>query len=84
MAFHSYASRRVSEMLTTTGCLFEDLVAGCPDLSRGQIFREIVKLSRTGKVLLMLQGNGIMISVLPEKLSCSEVAAQLTSGSVTS
>lgn len=38
------------------GCLLEDLVRECPDLTWNQIFLELDRLSRRGEVRLMRRG----------------------------
>ena len=40
----------------SNGCLLEDLIRQCPDLTWNQIFLELDRLSRTGEVRLRLRG----------------------------
>lgn len=42
----------------TPECLLEELVSNCEDLTWNQVFLEIDRLSRTGQVLLTLNGPG--------------------------
>lgn len=42
-----------------TGCLFEQLVTVCPGLSWNQIFSEVDRLSREGRVQLSQEKPGI-------------------------
>jgi hypothetical protein len=41
----------------SNGCLLEDLVRECPDLTWNQIFLELDRLSRTGEVRLRRRGT---------------------------
>jgi hypothetical protein len=40
------------------GCLLEDLIRQCTDLTWNQVFFELDRLSRTGEVRLSLSGAG--------------------------
>lgn len=40
------------------GCLLEELVRVCPDLTWNQVFCEVDRLSRTGQVKLTMAGAG--------------------------
>jgi len=40
------------------GCLLEDIVRECPDLTWNQVFLELDRLSRTGEIRLRLRGAG--------------------------
>lgn len=40
------------------GCLLEDMVRGCPDLSWNQVFLEVDRLSRIGQVRLNRKVTG--------------------------
>lgn len=54
-------SRRITHVLARSGsdgCLLEDLVHGCPDLTWNQIFLELDQLSRNGEVQLRRRGAG--------------------------
>lgn len=43
----------------TPGCLLEELVLNCPDLTWNQIFLEVDRLSRSGQLWLTLEGRGV-------------------------
>jgi len=43
------------------GCLLEEVVMACPDLSWNQVFLEVDRLSREGFVCLMPKGRGLYV-----------------------
>lgn len=48
------------------GCLLEDLVLDCPDLTWNQVFMEVDRLSRTGQLRLQQERPG-QYSVRPAR-----------------
>lgn len=51
-------NRVLEEVVKTPGCLLEDVIRACPDLSWNQILLEVDRLSRTGMIALKLEGVG--------------------------
>lgn len=47
------------------GCLLEEVVLGCPELSWNQVFSEVDRLSRDGRIELSLQGPGLYTLRMP-------------------
>ncbi len=47
------------------GCLLEELVSACPDLTSNQVFFEVDRLSRVGQVQLTQAGAGKYCLRLP-------------------
>lgn len=45
-------------ILHEPGCDMDDLLSQCPDLSWNQVFHEVDRLSRAGKVVLKQTGRG--------------------------
>lgn len=43
----------------TPGCTLDDVILGCPGLTWNEVFAEIDRLSRTGRIRLHLAGRGI-------------------------
>ncbi|HXV68561.1 MAG TPA: hypothetical protein VD738_06515 [Nitrospira sp.] len=65
---------RILDVLThSDGCLLEDLVCECPDLTWNQIFLELDRLSRTGDVRLRLRGAGQYVVTLGGENSRSPI-----------
>lgn len=50
-------------------CLLDELVRACPDLTWNQVFTEIDRMSRDGKVLLAQKSPGVYIVSLPVRMS---------------
>jgi len=61
MARKATAAELIMEALAVqgTGCLFEQLIAACPGLSWNQIFSEVDRLCREGRVQLSQEKPGI-------------------------
>lgn len=51
-------NRVLEEVVKTPGCLLEDVIRACPDLSWNQVLLEVDRLSRTGRIALKLEGAG--------------------------
>ena len=51
-------NRVLEEVVKTPGCLLEDVIRACPDLSWNQILLEVDRLSRTGRIALKLEEAG--------------------------
>jgi len=50
---------QIMEVLArSNGCLLEEIVHECSDLTWNQVFLELDRLSRTGEVRLRLRGRG--------------------------
>jgi len=49
------------------GCLMEEVILACPELTWNQIFLEVDRLSRSGRVHVTLEGTGVY-RVRPAKL----------------
>ncbi|MGQ0666644.1 MAG: hypothetical protein ACT4O4_06385 [Nitrospiraceae bacterium] len=58
------ATQIMDVLAHSDGCLLEDLVRECPDLTWNQIFLELDRLSRTGDVGLRLRGAGQYVVTL--------------------
>ncbi len=53
------------------GCSLDDLLVACPTLTWNQIFLEVDRLSRAGRLRLMLSGrNRYMLAIATEAESC--------------
>ncbi len=59
------AERIIGEVSRSPGCLFEELVRACPELSWNQIFQEVDYLSRTGRLRLSRKGPGVYMLSVP-------------------
>jgi hypothetical protein len=75
-AGHDDRNQQIMDVLArsnSNGCLLEDLLRECPDLTWNQIFLELDRLSRTGEVRLRLRGAGqyVVTAKSPEGLSQS-------------
>ena len=60
---------QIMEVLArSNGCLLEEIVHECSDLTWNQVFLELDRLSRTGEIQLRLRGPGqyAVISVVRE------------------
>jgi hypothetical protein len=56
---HKDISRRVMEIIVrSSGCVLEDVVSECPDLTWNQVFLEVDRLSREGYVILNVKQRG--------------------------
>lgn len=59
MASHKDIHRRVMEIIVRSrGCDLEDVVLECCDLTWNQVFLELDRLSRTGRIVLKQIGRG--------------------------
>jgi len=66
MAQVATVTERILEAIAQSpGSRIEDVPRTCPDLSSDQVFLEVDRLSRTGEVLLRLEGRGIYTLRLP-------------------
>jgi len=61
------ADRIIEAVSHSPGCLFEELVLACSDLTWNQVFSEVDRLSRTGQLLLTKKGPGGYAVRLPDK-----------------
>jgi hypothetical protein len=57
--YRTVADRIIQAASQTPGCLVEELVLACPDLTWNQVFLEVDRLSRNGEIWLTLEGPGI-------------------------
>jgi hypothetical protein len=46
-------------IIRSPGCLLEEVVLECPDLTWNQVFCELDRMSRSGQVRLGLKGPGL-------------------------
>ena len=54
------AREKIMEVIIRSpGCLLEEVVLECPDLTWNQVFCELDRLSRTGEVRLTAKGPGL-------------------------
>lgn len=59
MASHKDIHRRVMEIIVRSrGCDLEEVVRECHDLTWNQVFLELDRLSRTGRIILKQIGRG--------------------------
>jgi hypothetical protein len=57
---HISVTERVMDVVThNPGCLLEEVVLACPDLSWNQVFLEVDRLSRNGQIRLRRQGMSL-------------------------
>ena len=61
------ADRILKAVRRSPGCLLDDLECSCLDLTWNQIFLEVDRLSRTGRVRVQSKGEGIYTLTLPTK-----------------
>lgn len=66
MPIYTTTDRILEEVAHSPGCLLEELVLACPDLSWNQVFVEVDRLSRRGELVLALRGPGLYTVHLPE------------------
>ena len=52
------ADRILETVSQMPGCLLEEVVVACPDLSWNQVFLEVDRLSREGRICLTPKGTG--------------------------
>lgn len=52
------ADRVIETVSQMPGCLLEEVVVACPDLSWNQVFLEVDRLSRDGRIRLTSKGMG--------------------------
>ena len=65
---HDTPAARILDVVShSPGCLLEDLVQACPDLTWNQIFLEVDRLSRSGQVILTRKGPGVYAMHLPDE-----------------
>lgn len=55
---HTIADRIIEVVSRSPGCLLEDLTLACPSLTWKQVFIEVDRLSRDGRLLLEQKGRG--------------------------
>lgn len=66
VALEQDRDERILELIgSMPGCKIDDLVEKAPDLTWNQVFAEIDRLSRTGRVLVTLQRRGEYMLTLP-------------------
>ncbi len=59
-------TERVMDIVThNPGCLLDEVVLACPDLSWNQVFSEVDHLSRNGQIRLMRQGLSLYTVSVP-------------------
>ncbi len=58
---HPLEDRILEIVADTPGCLLEELVLQCPGATWSQIFVEVDRLSRIGKVDLTKEGPGVYV-----------------------
>jgi hypothetical protein len=61
------AEQIIGEVSRSPGCLFEELVLACPELTWNQIFQEVDHLSRTGQLRLSRKGLGVYMLSVPSQ-----------------
>ena len=61
------ADRIIKEVSHSPGCLLDELVSACPDLTWNQVFSEVDHLSRTGELSLKRQSHGRYTLSLPSR-----------------
>jgi len=54
----SPATQIIEVLARSNGCLLEEIVDQCSDLTWNQVFLEVDRLSRTGEIRLGLRGPG--------------------------
>jgi hypothetical protein len=62
---HAVVDRIVEFVSRHPGCLLEDVVMHCPDLTWNQVFLAVDSLSRCGKLHLKQKGPGLYSLSLP-------------------
>lgn len=68
MGKHMTVKGRIVEAVRSApGCHLEDVVMSCPQLSWNEIFVEVDRLNRTGKLLLTLVDHGGYVLDLPRR-----------------
>jgi hypothetical protein len=56
----SQASEQIMQVvLRSPGCLLEEVVLECPELTWNQVFYELDRMSRSGRVRLTAKGPGL-------------------------
>lgn len=63
------ADRILATVSQMPGCLLDEVIMACPDLSWNQVFLEVDRLSREGRVCLTPKGTGLYILRLGGKRS---------------
>lgn len=66
MLTQTTTDRILEEVARSPGCLLEELVLACSDLSWNQVFVEVDRLSRRGELVLTMRGPGLYTVHLPE------------------
>jgi len=61
MKLESTLSDRILEAVADEPCRIEELVYSFPDVSWNQVFYEVNRLNRNGRVLLMFNARGVFI-----------------------
>ncbi|TLY40508.1 MAG: hypothetical protein E6K59_10895 [Nitrospirae bacterium] len=59
------ADRIIEAVSRSPGCFIEDLTLACSDLPWKQVFIEVDRMSRNGRLLLERKGPGVYIINLP-------------------
>lgn len=75
----SVQSQILEAVRRSPGCQMDDLVERCPDLTWNQVFIEVDKLTRTGRLDLTSRGHGDYKLMLPKterKVESSTAARQ--------
>lgn len=68
MAQNATVTDRILDAVSQApGCLLDELVFVCSDLTWNQVFLEIDRLNRTGRVRLQSAGPGLYTLWLPER-----------------
>ena len=68
MAHEATVADQIIERVSyAPGCLLEDVVRACPGLTWNQVFLEVDRLSREGKMVLTTKGPGLYAVSLPNR-----------------
>jgi len=68
MALESTLTDRILEAVAKAPCRIEELVYFFPDVTWNQVFHEVNRLSRNGRLRLILDGRGVITVGRPDKV----------------
>ncbi len=60
------ADRIIEVVSQNPGCLIEELVLACPELTWNQVFFQVDHLSRAGRLILTRRGAGVYALQIPD------------------
>ncbi|WP_447974733.1 hypothetical protein [Nitrospira sp. Kam-Ns4a] len=60
------ADRIIEAVSQNPGCLIEELVLACPELTWNQVFFQVDHLSRTGRLILARRAAGVYTLQIPD------------------